>query len=466
MGMPLKCGRKRTVSKEFSSTEEAFNYIGSFINFERSKKQTIRDYRLDRMKKLLAHFGNPETSFKTIHIAGSKGKGSTAMFLASALTSAGYKTGLYTSPHITDYRERISLGGTYFDKKIYIDTANEIYEGLKFFVIGKETGSDEPTTFELLTLMAFMIFKKTECSWAVIETGIGGRLDATNVITPVASVITHIEMEHADILGDTIEKITYEKAGIIKKGIPVFFGRLKELPVKIIEERAKELSSPFFSLNTELDQFSHKISTNGTTVEFNEKNGEREILQLSSIGAVQAENALLAYLVLLKLLKPDRDLKKLLRRGLNEARLPGRFEIITNSNTSFIFDGAHTPVSVSRMMDTWKTIFSKKGILIFGSVSDKNPAEMAKLLSPYFDRIIISTPGTFKESYPDEVYKIFQKYNPNTELIKDPEAAYLKALEINRSDTKLYRDGASITKPILVSGSFYMVSEIRKLVLK
>ncbi|MCK5671757.1 MAG: bifunctional folylpolyglutamate synthase/dihydrofolate synthase, partial [Spirochaetales bacterium] len=123
----------------FNTTDEAFNFIASFINFERSKKQTIRDYRLDRMRELLKHFDSPEKSFKTIHLAGSKGKGSTAMFLASALNTAGEKTGFYSSPHISDYRERISLGGSFFEDKIYTDTAAEIAHGIKSFILDDQT---------------------------------------------------------------------------------------------------------------------------------------------------------------------------------------------------------------------------------------------------------------------------------------------------------------------------------------
>ena len=440
------------MSTIFENTDDAFNFIGSFINFERSKKQTIRDYRLDRMKQLLIHFGNPEKSLKTIHLAGSKGKGSTAMFLASALNAAGEKTGLYSSPHISDYRERISLGGIYFEDHFYIDTVLEIREGINTFVLDDETGSKEPTTFELLTLMAFMIFKKTSCTWAVIETGIGGRLDATNVITPLASVITHIEMEHADILGDTIEKIAYEKAGIIKHGVPVFTGKLLESSAEVIRKKTQIMKAPLIVLDNKIDNSAISVSSEGTEVSFLLDN-EKIHFDLRTVGTVQAENALLAWLVLLELLHPDDHLKKLLIQGINKAKLPGRFEIVEKEGLNFVFDGAHTPVSIDRLLESWNHVFNKKGILIFGSVADKNPSEMAKLLSPHFDKIIISTPGTFKESYPEEVYEIFIKYSKNVQLIKDTVEAYNKALKLSEGEM-----------PVLVTGSFYMVSEIRKLV--
>ena len=436
----------------FRTTDDAFDFIGSFINFERSKKQTIRDYRLDRMKELLKHFGNPENSFKTIHLAGSKGKGSTAMFLASALNSAGKKTGLYSSPHISDYRERISIGGSFFEDQIYIETASEIAKGIKTFILDDETGSNEPTTFELLTLMAFMIFKKADCTWAVIETGIGGRLDATNVITPVASVITHIEMEHADILGDSIEKIASEKAGIIKYKTPVFSGKQIDIPAAVIRDKAQIMKAPLILLDDMIKNPEISVTTEGTEVSFI-IDEEKNHFALTTIGVVQAENALLAWLVLLKLLQPDKDVTKLLTAGINKAELPGRFEIISKHDTNFVFDGAHTPVSIKRLLESWNSIFKRKGILIFGSVADKNPTEMAILLAPYFDRIIISTPGTFKESYPEDVYRIFKEFSNNVQLINDPVEAYKLALKLSNKE-----------RPILVTGSFYMISEIRKLV--
>ena len=441
------------MESKFKSVDDAFNFMVSFVNFERSKKQTIRDYRLDRMNKLLDHFENPDKSFKTIHLAGSKGKGSTAMFLASALNSAGEKTGLYSSPHISDFRERISLSGLFFEDSLYIETASEIAEGLKTFVLDDETGSSEPTTFELLTLMAFLIFKKSSCTWAVIETGIGGRLDSTNVISPETSIITHIEMEHADILGDTIGKIASEKAGIIKLGVPVFSGKQSDTVTEILQKKSKEMNSSLIFPIESMSSINSTISEKGTQVTFTDMNDENISFNLSTIGNVQVENALLAWTVLNNLLQPDTKTKSFLINGINKAKLPGRFEIITKNNNTFVFDGAHTPVSVNRLLETWNSMFNKNGILIFGSVADKNPSEMAKLLSPYFDKIIISTPGTFKESYPEDVFDIFSKYHTNVKLIKNPEDAYNYSMEL--SNKKL---------PILIAGSFYMVSEIRKLI--
>lgn len=449
--------------RHFSTVDDAFGYISSFINFEKSRKQTIRDYRLDRMRLMLKHFGNPENSFHSIHLAGSKGKGSTAIFIASGLNELGEKAGVYSSPHISDYRERITIGGNFFEDHIYTDAAAKIAEGLNTFIFDDTTGSIDPTAFELLTLMAFIIFKETDCNWGIIETGIGGRLDATNVITPAASVITHIEMEHADILGDTLKKIAAEKAGIIKHKVPVFKGHLEHTPSLVITERSNKLDAPMNIINEEIFFLKTEMTEEGTKVSFLTKDNEQVNLDLKMIGGVQADNAALAWLTLTKLLKPNKANKELIIKGMNQAKLPGRFEIFkirdpkfsSKHSTKFIFDGAHTPFSVKRLAETWTNIFDCKGILIFGSVIDKDPLKMAKYLSPHFDKIIISTPGTFKESHPEKVYEIFRKYSKSVKLIIDPVEAYRMALQLSDSDI-----------PVLVTGSFYMVSEIRKLVIE
>ena len=228
---------------DFTDPEEIFLYFESFTNLERSMSFTEREYRLDRMRYLLDLFGNPQNKLKIIHVAGSKGKGSTAAATASILSSLGYKTGLYTSPHLITYRERITHAGVFIDDRDLIKTGNKIW---KILEIENIPFPDPPTTFELLTLYAFLVFSDTACEWAVIETGIGGRLDATNVTVPEASVITPIEMEHADILGDSIEKIASEKCGIIKEGKPVFVSPQKEEPLSVIKKNCwREEFSPF-----------------------------------------------------------------------------------------------------------------------------------------------------------------------------------------------------------------------------
>ena len=198
---------------QISSFEDVIRFTEQFTNLEKQTSHyTTRTYRLDRMHDLLAHLGNPERAFKKIHLAGSKGKGSTASYLASALTSMGYKTGLYLSPHLVDYRERFTLSGTFFDDSLLVSTGQELADSIEGFTFRDEWGETNPTTFELFTAYAYLLFKNSGCSWAIIETGLGGRLDATNTIIPEASVLCPIELEHTKILGSTIREIATEKS--------------------------------------------------------------------------------------------------------------------------------------------------------------------------------------------------------------------------------------------------------------
>ncbi len=446
---------------EFPTPEDAFNYLGTFMNFEKKRKQTIRDYRLSRMKALLSHFGQPHQDIKLIHIAGSKGKGSTGTLIASGLESLGFKTGLYTSPHVTSYRERITESGAFFSDSEYIKAAEEIASKLDTFTVDEETGTSEPTTFELLTLMAFIIFRNTNCAWGVIETGIGGRLDATNVIIPEASVITPIETEHTDILGDTLEKIAFEKAGIIKRGIPVFTSPQNDRVMEVIERKAEAENASLYRADEIFSEIRSTQKGKENRIQLIKRDGATTGFTLSLPGEIQAANAALAWLVLEKLFTQGPgateygSFENEVLKQFGKKILPGRFEIVEKSQT-FIFDGAHTPESTKHMMRTYENIFGRKGLLIFGSVEGKDFRGMAEILVPYFDKIIISTPGTFKESDPETVWKAFKEVRKDTILEKDPLKAYTKALQ-------LIETGAA-NGPVLTAGSFYMVSEIRSLV--
>jgi dihydrofolate synthase / folylpolyglutamate synthase len=435
----------------FTDYKEVFSYFESFTNLEKGGiKYTERNYRIDRMSILLELFGNPHLYFKCIHIAGTKGKGSTAVFIASVLEKAGYKTGLFTSPHVNSYRERITVSLKSPEDNILLSAGNKIKHKIDNLDENSLPGNFKPTTFELLTVCSFLIFNELKCDYAVIETGIGGRLDATNVVSPVASVITPIDLEHTNILGNTITEIAREKAGIIKKNIPVFSGIQKKKVKSLLKEYADTYGSEIWFLDEEAEIMECYLKTSGTEFSLKLKNSETKILSLKLIGKFQSENASLAYIVI-KNLFPDFSYD-FIYNGFKDAFLPGRMEIIGN-NPPFVFDAAHTESSIAKMLESFKILYPDTGILIFGSVIDKSPEKMAPHLCRYFKNIIISTPGSFKKSSPEDVYKIFKKINTDTELIKDPQAALNRALSLSEGK-----------KPVLVTGSFYMVSEIRKLV--
>ena len=432
----------------FRNSDEVFRYFESFTNLERSMSFTEREYRLDRMRYLLDMFENPQNDLKIIHVAGSKGKGSTASAAAAVLAGLGYKTGLYTSPHLISYKERITHAGLFIGDSFLVEAGNRIRNRI---TDGAIPFPDPPTTFELLTLYAFLLFRETGCQWAVIETGIGGRLDATNVAVPEASVITPIELEHSDILGDTIEKIASEKCGIIKKGIPVFVSPQKTSALEIIRKTSEEKSAPLYLLNDIIKISDVSVTRKGTDFVISE-NGEKYSASVNLPGIFQAYNASLAVLTVKEALGISwaRGLKY-----IENIPLKGRIEILKRDNKpDIVIDSSHTPDSAAMLADTLFNIYKENGVLIYGSVDGKDYNGMIRKLSPCFNDIIISKPGSFKKSSPEDVYIKLKKTFPGKNIILETDAEKALSAAENISAGKQY---------IAVTGSFYMASEIIKL---
>ena len=435
---------------DLRTPQDVFSWAESFTNLERgSYPSDKRVYRLDRMHRLLEMFNNPEARLRIIHVAGTKGKGSTSALLASVLHAAGRRTGLYTSPHVESYFERIAIAGEPRQPELLVRLGREIKAVIDRLPQESFPGHFAPTTFELLTLLAFLYFRDAGCREAVVETGIGGRLDATNVVSSAASVITPLDLEHTEILGDTLEKIALEKAGIIKQGAPCFIGLQPQEVKDVIRQVCSERGSAPAFLDEEVSELTAAVDAQGTSFSLRLAGGPVEKFRLSMLGAFQAENAALAYL-LLKRTRPEITGEQC-RRGFLDTTLPGRMEL-RGTDPVVILDGAHTPLAVTRLKDAFRAVFPGEAILLFGSVSGKNPRAMAEIMAPDFFRIVISTPGTFKESNPKEVADIFRAVNPSTLLEADPRQALRLAME--ESEGK---------RPILVTGSFYMVAEIRRL---
>ena len=438
---------------DFSTSEEAFGYIESFTNLEKAPNLTAREYRLDRMFALLPLFGDPQNSFKSIHVAGSKGKGSTAAFIAGILSANRIRTGLYCSPHVQTYKERISMAGTFFDESLYISCASEMISVLETVDGGSSLPGGLPTTFELLTLLSFLIFRESGCSWAVFETGLGGRLDATNVITPEASVLTLIELEHTEYLGETIAEIAGEKAGIIKPGVPVFSAQQNPDAEAVFRNTAKTRNSEIFfpgDLIRKLSSVKSEDTGFSQDVLLCLNSGAELGFSLTQPGFFQAENAALAVSAL-EHLKKNKLPQINLISGISQTSLPGRMEkFFSKEGPIVILDGAHTPKSIKLSVEAFfETSGEPDATLLFGAVEGKDIREMARVLKGIFQKILISTPGAFKKNNPDEVYRIFKETGINAELEKNPAEALRKALSPGR--------------PVFVTGSFYMVSEIRKL---
>ncbi len=433
-----------------ATPEDVFAWTESFTNLE---KGTLpfdkRNYRLDRMRRLLGLFDDPDSGLRIIHVAGTKGKGSTSALLACILDAAGHRTGLYTSPHVTSAFERISIAGELPRPDLLVRIGREVQDVVDSLPRDGIPGHFAPTTFELYTLLAFLYFREAGCEEAVIEVGIGGRLDATNVVMSEAAVITPLDLEHMDVLGNTIEQIAFEKAGIIKPGAPAFSGFQPPSAKQVLRDAAYSRGSAITFLDEEMVALGTTLDVTGTSFRLHLRGDNPVELRLSLLGEFQAENAALACLTLRRT-RPEIPLP-CYRDGLLAASLPGRMEVM-GTNPPVVLDGAHTPLAVSRLMDSFSKIFPGEAVLLFGSVAGKRPREMASILARRFPRIVISTPGTFKESNPEQVFEIFHTLNPGTVLERAPESALRRA-----------RQESGGTRPILVTGSFYMVAEIRRL---
>ncbi|AFG37484.1 bifunctional folylpolyglutamate synthase/dihydrofolate synthase [Spirochaeta africana] len=428
------------VSSRLHSLDEGFAWIESLTNFER-KPMDQREYRLDRMQTILELLEHPERKLQIVHLAGSKGKGSTAAMIAAILHTAGMRTAVYTSPHVLDYRERFQLLGDGFPDELLL-------EGIRILCRettcpGGQLAPLQPTTFELLTALFFYVAAAADVTYAVLETGIGGRLDATNAVADTrAAVITSIELEHTDILGDSIEKIASEKAGIIKPGRPVFIGQLPPAAVAVATRRAAELAAPLAHAR----DLARACPEHGE-IEFADGSRIRPVLQM--LGSVQLENAALAAAVI-RSLHPEIP-TSIIRKGLEAAVLPARMQLIAGV-PPIVIDGAHTVDSVARNLPAAASVMPAGGTVIFGAVRGKNIAGMVRELCQVYQHAVVCRPGSFKPSDPEFIAAEFRRHLPAdaVAVIEDPAAALTQA-------------AAWCTQPdqgICVTGSFFLAGKI------
>jgi dihydrofolate synthase/folylpolyglutamate synthase len=449
---------------QFSCSSDVFAWIARFINMGRG--QSYKSFRLDRMKILcdLAH--NPEGAAPVIHVAGSKGKGSVTGMIAAILEASGYTCARYTSPDVMEKRERITVGNRFFDESVYVEAGKELAAVVErlhtlkgpeqcLFDPSREEG-EEVTFFELMTLYFFLCARSAGCDAMAVETGMGGRLDATNIVQPLAAVITLIELEHTEYLGNTLEAIAKEKAGIIKAHTPLILAAQEEAALAVFRREAGDKAAPlwYFPDAAELrDIRIHKGGTQGTLRFLKDNSGELRF-SLRIPGEVQAKNAGLAALALRQAYPQVTEAA--IQEGLKNFSLPARFERI-KTEPELVIDGAHTPKSMEQCCETFLSLYGEGGILIFGCGAEKNAQVMADILCSHFSRIIITTPGTFKKSDPAGLYRIFNERIQKTTvllLIPDTAKAVERALEESRG------------RPILGTGSFYLAAEIRKCILK
>ena len=354
---------------------EALEYIHS-VNW------TFCKPGLERISALCKALGDPQKDLKFIHVAGTNGKGSFCSMTESVLRAAGYKTGLYTSPYIKVFNERMQVCGEMI--------SNEELASLTEYVKPiADAMTDKPTEFELITAIAFEYFKRHKCDVVVLEAGMGGRLDSTNIIRdPLLSVITGIALDHTAFLGDTVEKIAAEKAGIIKDNRPILWGGDDLSARAVIETTAKEKGSEFFFVDYE-NLRNINATLDGTTLDF----GEHKDIKINLLGLYQPKNAAVVLSAIDILRKTGMDISKdAVKRGLESARWLARFEILSR-DPLVIFDGAHNPQGIDSAVKSIKHYFKDKKVYVMtGVLKDKDYDVISTRLSEIASRAFVMTP--------------------------------------------------------------------------
>ena len=403
---------------------------------------------LDRIRRLLKELGDPHHRFRSIHIAGTNGKGSTASYIVSVLKESGYRTGLYTSPHLNRFTERITISG----EEIPHEKVAHYTE--KLFDIIHSSGPDfKPTYFEVTTAMAFAYFAEELVDFAVIETGLGGRLDATNVVIPEISLITNVALEHTDYLGETIEEIAREKGGIIKTGVDIITGEVDPRVLKVLQEICEKQGSRLVRADHEIraGQITKDPSRGSRTFDFRGEAARWDGVSIALLGPFQVRNALLALGALESLIRKGVSIPEAaLRRGLSNARWPGRMEVISHDPFVMV-DGAHNPHAAEALLTALEEDLDyRRLILVIGILQDKDIPAVVNPLIPYAAHLVLTKPENTRGSDPHLLSKTIQQ--PGLKVwVKDriPEAVDFAG--------SLYEKGDLI----LVTGSLYTVGEAR-----
>lgn len=403
-------------------------------------------FGLDNIRRLMSELGGPQKAFFSIHVAGTNGKGSTSAMIESLLRTKGVRTGLFTSPHLVSFTERIRVNGQEISEAAVIELADEV----RNVASGIEDFS--PTFFEVVTAIAFLHFMKMKVQWAVVEVGMGGRLDATNIILPEVAVITSIGIDHREFLGNTLEEIAREKAGIIKKGVPLVIANQGPGVMEIIRQRCDETGSRLFRYNSEFS--SEVVSTGTETVSLNYK-GSKEYgdILLSLAGEHQIINAALAIKAIEIVSEKFPEMDCDIRKGLKSVTWPGRLEMI-KEHPPVLIDGAHNPPAAEVLSAYLRKLLGVKYsriIMVIGVMADKDIEGILKPLLPLATEIIFASPAYGRAASAKRLVDVAASLgyaSKSTETVAD---ALHKAED-------LYKAGDLI----VVTGSFYTMGEAKE----
>ena len=407
---------------------------------------------LDRINRLLYYMGNPHHKLRVIHVAGTNGKGSVVSIISSILIEAGYKVGIYTSPYLQRFTERIKINNEEISKDDIARLINYIGPIVDKVI---SEGYDNPTEFEIITAIMFKYFSDKQVDFVALEVGLGGRLDSTNVINPLVSVITSISYDHLGILGNTLSQIAYEKAGIIKQnGIVVSYPQEEEA-LKVIEDVCKERNAKLILVsqyNTYISKYSHKGQTFNLSI--NDKSyvdlktsllGEYQILNIkTSIQAIEA----LKYRGI--------DIKdEYIYKGIENAKWPGRIEVM-GENPKIVLDGAHNVQGMAELKKAILKYFKyDKIILVIGVLRDKEYEKMCSIIMPIADTVITTKPDSKRALSSEELGMVANRYNDSVIISSSILDAYNTSLESAKEDDL-----------IVFCGSLYMIGRVRDIIQK
>jgi len=451
-----------------SSYNLALDYLYSFVDYslKHSSELAKADFNLDRMFALMESLGNPQAKYPIIHVAGTKGKGSVSALCASALKArpersrrvAGYKVGLYTSPHLLDYCERIQING----EPISHEQLVELVEEIKPHVAKIE----KLTTFEITTALAFMAFAKYGVNVAVFEVGLGGRLDATNIVMPKVSVITSLSYDHMAVLGNTLALIAGEKAGIIKRGVPVVSSPQKNEALEVLERVAKLKNAEltlvgrdvkFELVETSLDGQAFALPkvhrddvsvVEAHSVKPSFDYAQDVIFNIPLLGNHQVENAATAYTALKVSGIPITD--EQIQKGFSQVQWRARFEV-ARRDPPVIFDSAHNQDSFAKLSETLQTYFPDQMVyLIFGASEDKNIPGMFAELKSKIKKIIITRADHPRALEVERIQQLAEQAGVESEAVTPVKSALARALELSSKDGSI----------VLSAGSMFVTAEV------
>ena len=408
---------------------------------------------LDRVFSTLKKFGNPHQYFKSIHIAGTNGKGSVSKIIYNLLKAHGLNVGLFTSPHLTRFTERIVVN----DKEISEEEVIRLIEKIKPM-------DDELTFFEFVTIMAFLYFKEKSVEYAVLETGMGGRLDATNVVIPEVSVITGIGIDHQEFLGSDIKSIASEKAGIIKKGIPVVTSKQTSEAEEVIKEKAKQLDSEIFIYGKDFSAQLKSMTLDGITFTFQPSAFSLQpifnlqpsafslqpIFSLPLTGFHQLENVAVAMQAFM-IAYPHWD-ENHIREGLKNVKMPGRLEIVSKEPL-VVLDIAHNPHAANALISSLKKLTDKKPVVVFGIMKDKDFQGFIKCFENYAYKIIFTSPNYERALKYEELSRRLNGFSTPIYSAEKPATAFKEGLSLCKNNPELY---------LLCTGSAYLIGEIKE----